>query len=482
MAHNELIGEFTDNLIDLEPQQRNLLLMRPLFQLELRKNKFSDSSGGNLLDGIDTHYLSLAALAYMMEGTAVALGYSISEVQRYLGRVVANMKPALTAAQCNRIAEVVLDSLDNASNNYQEHNYNYFHAPSGNTRTVHFRLTTYEPDLEDTYRYRPTAEGYLLLMGMLDLEVEDHQILVERMLQLMIERGRFDQAYEFARRARMLSIEHRQQLQDFVTQAWRAPGSVVWARDIGPRLNEARIHIRARQEEDRRMEESVREQLIQIDDVRAREQLVRLHDVLRSASTVRAQLQLEVTGAGDKFMNAQASAFRARKPSGLPDLEARLLPEAMGCPVKLLAKGAEELLLTLYPAMVPKTPDLSDLLTLLLERRSLEDSFDDEDDTGELLPFKTYVDPFPEDVVEKVHKWLSFKFSSGSSWKLDELLIAAEDEGFTELERQCIAYAVYRSFPDSESLFPDMQAHPDGVFITDIAQGDNLRFDPRDVA
>lgn len=453
--------------------------MRPLFQLEFTKNKFSDGSGGTLLDGLDTYYLSLAALAYMMEGTAVAVGYTLAEVQQYLAQVVAHMKPALTAAQRNRVAEIVLDSLDNASNNYQEHSYDYFHAPTGEIRTVRFRLTTYEPDLEDTYRYRPTAEGYLVLMGMLDLEVEDHQILVERMLQLLIERGRFDQAYEFARRARMLSIEHRQQLRDFINQAWRAPGSVVWTRDIGPRLTEARTHIHARQEEDRRMEESVREQLIQVDDVRAREQLVRLHDVLRSASTVRAQLQLEVTGAGDKFMDAQATAFRARKPSGLPDLETRLLPAAMRCPADRLAKGADELLLSLYPAVVPKASDLSKLLALLLERRTVEDEFDDEDDTGEVVPFKIYLDPFPEDIAEHVHQWLKSKFSFGGSWKLDEFLVAAEDEGFSALERQCVAYVLYRSFPDSESLFPGMRAHPDGLFISDIAQGDNLRFDPR---
>lgn len=477
--HPKPSGQLANGLIDLTPQQRNLLLMRPLFQLELTKNKFSDGSGGTLLDGLDTHYLSLAALAYLMEGTAVAVGYTLAEVQQYLAQVVAQMKPALTPAQRNRVAEIILDSLDNASNNYQEHSYEYFHAPTGETRVVRFRLTTYEPDLEDTYRYRPTAEGYLVLMGMLDLEVEDHQILVERMLQLLIERGRFDQAYEFARRARMLSIEHRQQLRDFINQAWRAPGSVVWTRDIGPRLIEARSHIHARQEEDRRMEESVRGQLVQVDDVRTREQLVRLHDVLKSASTVRAQLQLEVTGAGDKFMDAQATAFRARKPSGLPDLEARLLPDAMRCPAARLGGSADELLLSLYPAVVPKAPDLSNLLALLLERRAIEDDFDDDDETGEVVPFKVYVDPFPEDVTQRVHLWLKGKFSLGGSWKLDELLIAAEDEGFAELEQQCVAYALYRSFPDSETLFPKMRAVADGAFISSIAQGDNLRFDPR---
>ena len=71
-----------DVLLDLTPQQRNLLLMRPLLQLELTKNKFSDSTADwrSLFDGVDTHYLSLAALTHMMEGTAVAVGYTQEEV------------------------------------------------------------------------------------------------------------------------------------------------------------------------------------------------------------------------------------------------------------------------------------------------------------------------------------------------------------------------------------------------------------------
>jgi hypothetical protein len=469
-----------DVLLDLTPQQRNLLLMRPLFQLELTKNKYSDSSseGRGLFDGVDTHYLSLAALTHMMEGTAVAVGYTQEEVVQYLREIVARMKPAATAAQCRRVAEIVVDALDNASNNYQEHSYEFFHAPSGETRTVKFRLTVHEPDLEDVYRYRPTSEGYLVLMGMLDLKVEDHQILVERMLQLLIERGRFDQAYEFARRARMLSIEHRQQIRDFIHQAWRAPGSVAWARDIAPRLTEARHHIRARQEEDRRMEESVREQLISLPEGKARGQLIRLNDVLRSASGVRAHLQVDVTVAGEKFMTAQAGAFRSRRPSSFPDLETRLLPDALNTSQAELAKGVDALLLGLYPAIFPKAPDLSDLLALLLAKREYDEPIDDDSEGAEMLPFKVYVDPFPEETSKSVQAWLNRKFDIGGSWKLDELLALAEDDGLSAIERQCVVYMLYRSYPDSENLFKSFRAEADGSFSSDVAAGDNLRFDP----
>jgi len=49
-------------LLDLSRQRRNLLLLRPLFQLELSKNKFEDASSEDvgLFEGVDTHYLVLA--------------------------------------------------------------------------------------------------------------------------------------------------------------------------------------------------------------------------------------------------------------------------------------------------------------------------------------------------------------------------------------------------------------------------------------
>lgn len=475
----ETPSQALSSLLDLTPQERNLLLMRPLFQLEFSKNKYEGDGETSLFEGVDTHYLCLAALAYMMEGTAIAAGYTSAEVRRYLAGAAVRMKPSLTAAQGNRIADIIVDTLDNASEKYKEHTCSYFHAPTGETRELHFRLTAYEPDLEDIYHYRPTAEGYLLLMGMLDMEVEDYQVLVERMLQLLIERGRFDQAYDFACRARMLSIEHRQHLRDFMHQAWRAPGSVSWERDIRPRLFEARAHIEERQEEDHRMEESVRTQLLQVDDPPTRERLANLLEILKTAAVIRVQLLTEVSAAGDRFMDAQTLAFRPRKCSGLPDPEARLLPLALECSVERLARHAEDLILSLYPPVTPRLVELSDLFALLLERRFVA-PVPENDDMGELVPFTPCPEPFPAEVNLRVHQWLDSQFALEKNWKLDALLDAAETEGFDALERQAIVYALYRSFPDSESLFPSVRAIADGLFTADIAQGDNLRFEPKE--
>lgn len=50
-------------LLDLSRKQRNLLLLRPIFQLERYKAMLGDEASGDrtLFHGIDAHYLALSA-------------------------------------------------------------------------------------------------------------------------------------------------------------------------------------------------------------------------------------------------------------------------------------------------------------------------------------------------------------------------------------------------------------------------------------
>lgn len=222
----------SSGLLDLSRQQRNLLLLRPLFQLELNKQRIGED--GTLFDGIDTHYLLLSALDLMMEGTTVSTGCTSDEILTHIADTAAAMKPALSNVQLAKIADTILAALDNKANSYKEFSFDYFDATRKSTRTIRFRLVAYEPDIEDVYRYKPTAEGYLVYLGMLDLSPEDAQELMEKMLDLLVQRGRFDAALEIARRARTLSIEYRQLIRDKLYQAYRAPGTVNWKRTSAP--------------------------------------------------------------------------------------------------------------------------------------------------------------------------------------------------------------------------------------------------------
>lgn len=59
---SERLDGATD-LLGLSRQQRNLLLLRPIFQLERYKAMLGDEASGDstLFHGIDTHYLALSA-------------------------------------------------------------------------------------------------------------------------------------------------------------------------------------------------------------------------------------------------------------------------------------------------------------------------------------------------------------------------------------------------------------------------------------
>jgi hypothetical protein len=472
----DALDESSASLLDLGRQQRNLLLLRPLFQLELNKTRIGDESSADrgLFQGLDTHYLALSALDFMMEGTTVNMGSTQREVLSHLADVALAMKPELLALQASRVASVVLDTLDNKANSYKEFNFEYFDATQRATRNIRFRLVTYQPDLEDVYRYRPTSEGYLVYLGMLDLAPEDAQELMEKMLDLLVKRGRFEAALDIAKRARKLSLEYRQLIRDRLMQAYRAPGSVNWTKEMAGRLNDARTHVGARQAEDQRMEDAVREALLSSEELKTRHDLSQLLKTLQGAGLIRSNLVNDITVAPGKFLDAQRAAFRARRAASLPDLEGRLFPQLMCLRVDVLEAQADNCVSALYPTLWPKVYELNTVFEALRERRA-EDQEPDLDD-GEVTPFEPPVDQFPQAVISQVEQWVRVQFLPGETVRVDQLVERAEIQGHDSQFRRCLLLMLFRSFAQSETLFPNMRSDASGLFSMDLAQGTNLEF------
>lgn len=477
---SERLDGATD-LLDLSRQQRNLLLLRPIFQLERYKTMLGDegSADRTLFHGIDTHYLALSALDLMMEATTVSSGSTSVEAVAHLGYIASHMKPGLTSPQARRIAEVVLDALDNKANNHREFSAEFFDASAGAAKSIRYRLVRFEPDTDDVYRYRPTAEGYLVYLGMLDLAPEDSQELMEKMLDLLVRRGRFEAAVEIARRARKYSIEYRQLIRDRLYQAYRAPGSINWSRDMASRLDEARAHVRQRQAEDARMEEAVGEALLGADEPKTRTSLVQLKETIRSASLIRLQLVTDINVAPERFIEAQRAVFRARRPTGLPDLEPQLLPQLVNLPTRVLSAEADVFISALYPPVWPKVYDMNSVFALLLEQRGEDKEV--ETDPGSIEKFEPLPDQFTKDLVQRTNDWLTGKFATGQRLRIDQLLDAAEDEGLDRTTRRCLVLILFRSFARSESEFKNVNVELTGeTFHLDIAQGSALEFVPQE--
>ncbi|VVN44039.1 MULTISPECIES: hypothetical protein [Pseudomonas] len=465
------------DLVDLTAHQRNLLLLRPILRLDINKSMHRGDDDSKVLEGLDTNYLCLASLFYMMEGAAINQGYTLTEVRDHLMVTAGSMRAELSEPARLRVAEVVLDTLSNATNKYAAHRESYFHAPSGETKEFTFKLVRLEQDHEGTVRFTPTEQGYVVLMGMLDLEIEDYQVLIEKMLVHLIENGRFEQALELANRARLLSIEHRQMIREMIRQANRSPGTVNWRKDISPRLSEARHHVSERQSVDHHMMESLATKIRGMDNPNAIAPLAKLNLQLQRANLQRLNLLNDIGGAGDRFLQGQALGFRARRRSGLPDIDLQLLPALMEKPLSAISSVTEDLLLSFYPAVPPKIFDLSTLLDALLERR---DAYvyegDEEEVDGEIAEFVQIPNPFSTEVIATALAWLDVKMHSGQTWHLGQLIELAEREGLSFVERKAVAYELYRAYADSESRYPHLHAHVSGEFETSVVSGDDLKY------
>lgn len=466
-------------LLELTRQQRNLILLRPLFQLELNKNRIGDetSQDRGLFANIDTHYLVLSALDFMMESTTFSSGSTQQEMLRHLSTIAGEMKPELTERHKARVAEVVLDALDNKANNYKEFSYELFDAPSRTMRPVRFRLVVFEPDMEDVYRYKPTAEGYLVYLGMLDIAPEDSQDLMGKMLGLLMGRGQFDKALEIAKRARTLSIEFRQLIRDRLTQSYRAPGSVNWSQEMAPRLETARTHVQKRQAEDSQMEESVRESLRNAEEMTTRHSLAQLLATLQGAGLVRTKLVGDISASSEQFLESQRSVFRARRPSGLPDLETRLFPEFMSLPADILAESADTLLSGIYPGAWPKLSDLNILLSALLDKRENAAAF--EIDDGDITPHVAPAPQYPAALQAEVEDWVRRRFATGEEYTIERLHELALAENWNEVRQRCLVMLLFRAFSPKETPFPSTRSKSEGRFKVAVAEGSNLKFFPR---
>lgn len=222
------------------------------------------------------------------------------------------------------------------------------------------------------------------------------------------------------------------------------------------------------------MEESVRDSLLQANEPKTRESLVGLLKAIRDAGLNRTHLVSDVTLAPEQFMQAQAAVFRARRPSNLPDLEARILPDLVRASTTLLAEEADSAISALYPPSVRRVYELNSVFALLLERR-VEDLSPD-DAPGEITPFDPPANQFSEALIRSALEWLALKFAAADSYRTDELLRLAEEEGLDDLHQRCLSLMLFRSFAQTESPFPNLHVTADGYFHSKVAHGTNLKF------
>lgn len=464
-------------LVDLERQQRNLLLLRPLFELAL-KTRRGDASEP-LFSGLDTNFLALITLDFIMEGSVLGLGRPLQETVAYGAEVTLRMKPSLSEQDARKVAREVLDTLHNAANKYERFEYDYFDPVSGQSKRYAFSLLKYQRAEDDQHYYRVSDEGFLVYLGMLDLGAANMQELMEKMLYELVRRGRVNEAVDVSRQAYLQAARYFETIRSRLDRAQRVPDSVTWTGDLEPFLNGAREHLDARQMEERQMLSVVTDKLREGEDPTTREKLVRLKETVETELHLGTQLLHLIGEAGQSYLRAQAVMFRARTRQNLPDLEEKLLPELLNLNISELAMMGDAQGHSLFNGAIPKVFSLGDVVELLLEPQAEDIAPHTSEDqmvrVDELPPHFT-----PEDDAA-ANQFLHDIFSREPCIDIEAVLSAADQAGLRREVRELMTFRMYQAFSREESQF-NVDAHADGRFSSDLVEGTRLKFNKREVS
>jgi hypothetical protein len=461
--------------LDLSRQVRTLLLTRPLFDLAAKTRRAE--SGDIPWAGVDSNYLALSLLVFVMDGAALGPGRTRAEILEHVATGVRQMKPQVSSANAHTMASVVLDTLHNCDNGTEEFSYSYYDANTDSMAECRFFLLRYERGAHsDEYFYRVSEEGFLVYLGMLDFGAADMQTLMEKMLQEFIARGNVDQALDAATRAYHQGSRYFSEISQTLLQAHRMPEQVRWATDIEPKLEHARTHIDGRLAEEHQLLQATA-RAMEDADASARSKFSRLRGVLEGGQANNSKLLTLVGSAGRTFRDANTRLFRARRRDRLPNLEDNVLPQLLQRTVAELDSISEEQGHVLFAPESPRIYSLDLLNTALLDSHR-EDKRIEADD-GEQEPLVEPAPAFSAADILAARAFLEKHFKSNHQTNVALALKAAETEGHGHAVQDYVTYLLYESLSKEESKFP-VTATPGARFDSARVTGTNISFTYQD--
>lgn len=458
--------------VNLARQLKNLLLMRPLYELALTTRPFDDS-GDLLFTGMDTNFLCLSLFDFVMEGSVFDFGRRREEVLEHLAQKARLMKPGLTVEQGRRIGAKIVDGLHNTGNLSRPFEYDYFDAASGEMKRFTFQLLRYTRSEDDVYCYRVTEEGYLVYLGMLDISAEDMQFFLDKLLVHLIQRGKVDEALHISDRSRRESMRYRESIREQLNRAHRSPESVSWRKDLEPFLDHSRQHIDERRKEGRKLVQVVQDQMNQVSDQSRREKFQALYESLDDERKIGLNLLRDVNEAGDNYRWAQAKMFSARRRQSLPDIEETLLPPLLEATVPQLAEIADENSYALLSLRREKQFFLGDMVEALTAERHepAEATEEIEDVVAMLVPQPHFDEASIEMATGFVTAAMQDAFALKRAISSEAIIGLAEQKALPPQAQEYTLHLLYKLFAYPEE---GMRVIKDGRFSSRIADAARL--------
>jgi hypothetical protein len=303
-----------------------------------------------------------------------------------LSEQVAVQAPDRLLAEHQKVARWVLENLLNVGSADRGFRTIYgVPGPDGyNRRTFDFKLLEETLGGDGELYLRASNEAVNVLVGALEVDLEAAHIAADVRLDILIKRGRLDEAQAAAQNARYRTIQYGELLRRRLEATSRDVRNVDWAVTMPAFLDEALIHIEGRYHAENAILVNLTEVRDEADTAARKSQAARLVDVVRDCLRRHDQLQAALQGAGRRFRSEQDRQAFANAPSvAALDLHAQLLVPVLGLPIE----HADPVLLRFFGAVVglvvPPALRLADLfdglITPSVERDTLGGEIEDPD-------------------------------------------------------------------------------------------------------
>ncbi|MHB8589666.1 MAG: hypothetical protein ACYDA0_12560 [Candidatus Dormibacteraceae bacterium] len=268
---------------------RTLRRTSPLHQMESNKGRREG------WERYDTRVLQLRTIELVLERMLLGTGAARDEVTSAIAEMAFGMAPEQGDAQAHAAARELMGWLLNEDQGSNPE-FSEFHLvltkQGWKEGDEGFRLME-ERQRGDSLFVVATSTGINVLLGSLDIDIEDRQKANELLIKQAIDSGKYGNARKAAIDARYLSAQYEAELHDVIQVARLDLGKVDWSGTVSQKLRDARTHLAERIRVEGEISSHLRERQEEVgaDQLEAIDELLSLlSDCIRAHTNLHSRL------------------------------------------------------------------------------------------------------------------------------------------------------------------------------------------------
>ncbi|WP_133239408.1 hypothetical protein [Microvirga sp. KLBC 81] len=352
--------------LDLKRRAAGLRYVQPLADLEYSLSKVASEHKMEL----DGYRIGLRLIRDVALLNTFDDGPTNSQLRGMIAEAVFEQWPDISHPVLVQLATLTLQILENQRSKDVDKRFevNVFDPISRTIEKLRFRYLEYTRSQSGEYRYRVSDEAVLVYGALADHDLDrDLQGALHKLVEEAIRHGQMERAERISREARGLArriyLRIRHLISDLLTNA----RAVSWQADLQAPVEDARSHLEKRITDHERLREIVIERRGEVQETETATRLDQFMEDLEEERNAINLLLKELNSAHQKFMDAQAAAFRFRRRAHLPDPK-EVATSLLTMSVEAMDRTIPGILRTMAPIDPIRFFDLDRLLVALRDQ------------------------------------------------------------------------------------------------------------------